>query len=198
MLRGFCFQFLSSREERHIGQVYAQSIFAQFPFQLANSLKERQTFYVAHSSANLRYHEIKVVFVAQIKDVAFYFVRDVRHHLYGFSQIVASALFFNHVLVYSARGKVVVARGFYAGESFVVSEVKVGFLSVCGYVALTVLVGIQSTRIHIDVWVKLLDSYVISACLQEFANGRRDNSLAKRRGNAAGYKDVFCFSHDCI
>jgi CTP synthase len=59
-------------------------------------------------------------------------------------------------------------------------------------------IDLMEEQKNIDVWVKLLDSYVISACLQEFANGRRDNSLAKRRGNAAGYKDVFCFSHDCI
>ena len=45
------------------------------------------------------------------------------------------------------------------------SEVKVRFHSINGYVALSMLVWIQCTWVDVDVRVKLLNSNVVAPCL---------------------------------
>ena len=47
----------------------------------------------------------------------------------------------------------------YSQESLIVSQVEVGFVSVYGYIALSVLVWIQSSRVDVDIRVKLLNGY---------------------------------------
>ena len=58
-----------------------------------------------------------------------------------------------------------------AGESLVVSEVEVGLHTIYRYVALTMLIRVQRTRVDVDVWVKLLDSNVVTSCLKKFTDG---------------------------
>ena len=70
----------------------------------------------------------------------------------------------------AAGGKVDVACGFDAGETLVVSEVKAGFLSVVGDVTFAVLIGVERSRVEVDIGVELLDGNVETASLKQFAD----------------------------
>jgi hypothetical protein len=61
------------------------------------------------------------------------------------------------------------------------------------HVALTVLIGVQRTRVNVDVGVKLLARHTIAAREQQSGNAGRDNALAQRRHHATSDKNVSCF-----
>ena len=77
-------------------------------------------------------------------------------------------------------------------------KVEVCFHTVNGYVALTVLIRIESARIDIDIRVKLLNGDVVASGLQKLADRRRDDSFTKRRNHTASDEDILSFCHDVI
>ena len=102
-----------------------------------------------------------------------------RNDLNGFAQVVAAALLVDNALVDASRGEVVVAGGTYASEALVVSQVKIRFLSIVCYVALTMLIRIQRARVNVNVRVEFLYRNVEATCLQQFSDRCSDNALAK-------------------
>ena len=72
-------------------------------------------------------------------------------------------------------------------------EVEVGLGAVFGDVAFSVFIGIQRSRIDVDVRIQLLDRYFIAPGLQQPREGCGDNPLSQRRGDASGDKDKFRF-----
>ena len=146
-------------------------VLAQFPFQLSDSFHVRGTLDVADGSANLGNHEVIVILLAEQLHVALDLVGDVRHHLDGFAEIVATAFLVNHCLVDTTSGERIRFCSLNAGESLVVSEVEVGLHTIYRYIALTMLIRVQCTRVDVDVWVKLLDSNVVTSCLKKFTDG---------------------------
>ena len=89
-----------------------------------------------------------------------------RDNLHGLTEELAAALLLDDALIDLARGDVVVLRCLYRGETLVVAEVEVGFGNILRKVALAVLVGVESARVDVDIWVELLDCHCITTCLK--------------------------------
>ena len=83
--------------------------------------------------------------------------------MYSLAQVVATTLLVDDTLIYTAGCDVVGACCRCVGKSLVVSEVEVGLMSIYCYIALAMLIGVECTRVDIDVRVKLLDSYSIAS-----------------------------------
>ena len=171
VLGRFCFQLPCSLQIRHVGEVHIDGVLAQFPFQLSDSFHVRSTFDVADGSAYLGDHEVIVILFAEQLHIALDLVGDVRHHLDGFSEIIATTFLVNDSLVDTTSGERICFRSLNTCESLVVSEVQVGFHTIYCHVALTMLVRVQCTRVDVDVWVKLLDSNVVTSCLKKLTDG---------------------------
>ena len=85
------------------------------------------------------------------------------NNLNGLSQIVATAFLVDNALV-DAPGCNVVGFGCLdSQEAFIVSQVKIGFVAVYGYITFTVLVWIQSSRVDVDIRIKLLACDMIAS-----------------------------------
>ena len=178
MLGRLGLQFAGSLEIRHIGEVDADGILAQFPFQLSDSFQERGALDVANRATYLCDNEVIEPRFSEILDVVLYLVSDMRHHLYGLSEEIAMSLLVDYRLVDAACRHAVGSCGLDTGETLVVTEVKVGLHAVNRDVAFAVLVRIERARVDIDVWVKLLDGNLIASRLQQFADGSGDDSFA--------------------
>ena len=63
-------------------------------------------------------------------------------------------------------------------EPLVVTEVEVGLKAVLRHVAFSVLIRVQRAWVDVDVWVEFLDGYLVSACLQQFADAGGDNAFS--------------------
>ena len=93
----------------------ARQVIAQLP----DRLEERQSFDIANSAADLAQYEIET-FIA-FTDEVFDRVGDMRDHLDGRAEVIASALAREDILVDTAGCDVVVTRGGAAGEAFVMA-----------------------------------------------------------------------------
>jgi hypothetical protein len=110
----------------------------------------------------------------------------------GLAEVVAAALLGDDLLVDAAGGEVVVARELGVGEAFVMAKVEVGFGAVVGDEDLAVLEGAHGAGVDVEVGVELHEVDLEAAGLQQAADGGRGETLAERRHDAAGYKDVLC------
>ena len=147
--------------------------------ELADALQVGERLDVAYRASDFGNHEVELVLDAQLLDVALDFVGDVGHHLDGLPQIVATAFFFDDVLVDAPGGDVVGMGGADACETLVVPQVKVGFQSVFRHVALAVLIGVERAGVDVDVGVKLLDGDVVASCLKQFSDGGGDDAFSQ-------------------
>ena len=170
VLCGLCLQLFGCCKVGYISKVYTQGLSSQFPFELPDTFQERQALDITHGTTDFCNHEVIVVFLAEQHHIALDFIGDVRYHLYGLAQIVASALLVDDRLVDAACGEVVGLAGLYAREAFIVPQVKVSLMSVGCHIALAMLIRVKCTRVNVDIRVKLLDGDVVSSCLKKLSN----------------------------
>ena len=193
VLRRLGLQLLGCADIGHIGQVHADAAPAQFPPQLAYGFDKRQGLDVAHGAANLGDDKVILARGAEQLHVTLDLVGDVGDDLHRLAQVVATALLVDDALVDAARGHVVGPGGLDVGEAFVVTQVQVGLMAIDGDVALAVLIGVERTRIDVDIGVKLLARHAVSAREQQSGNTRGNDALAQRRDHAACHKDISSF-----
>ena len=101
------------------------------------------------------------------------------HHLNRLPQIVALALPFYDGLIDTPRGDGVVASSLNTGKPFVMPQVKVGFHTIYCHIAFAVLIGIQCSRVDIDVGVEFLNGDFIAPGLKQFSDTGGNNSLTQ-------------------
>ena len=193
VLGGLGLELLGSGDIGDIGQVHADAAASQLPTQLADGLDKRQRLDIAHGAPDLGDDEVILAGGAQQLDVALDFIGDMGDNLDRLAQIVAAALLVDDALIDTARGHVVGARGLDVREAFIVPQVQVGLMAIDGDIALAVLIGVERSRVDVDVGVKLLARHAVAAREQQPRDARRDDALAQRRHHAASDKNVSCF-----
>ena len=160
-----CLQLAGSFEVGHVSKVHADCALAEFPFQLTDSLHERCALDVADGTSDLCDDEVIVVLLSEELDIALDLIGDMRHHLDGLAQIVAAALLVDDALIDASCCQGVGFGSLNACESLIVSKVEVSLHAVNGYIAFTVLIGIERSWVDVDVRVKFLDGDVVASCL---------------------------------
>ena len=160
----------------------------QLVAELADRLEERQALDVADRAADLDQHEIEAVIA--VADEILDGVGDVGDHLDGGAEIVAAALLGEDLLVDAPGGDVVLAGRRPPGEALVMAEVEIGLGAVIGDEHLAMLVGRHGAGIDVEIGVELAQAHRIAARLQQRAERRRSQALAKRGDHAAGDEDV--------
>ena len=114
------------------------------------------------------------------------------HHLDGLSQIVATAFALDDTQIDTSCCDAIVAGSLNTSKTFVMAQVKVGFHTVGRYITLAMLIGIQCSRVDVDVRVELLNCNAIASCQQKLSQRCRDNTFTQRRSNASSDKNVLC------
>ena len=156
-----------------IDGVVARQVVAE----LADRLEIRQALDVADRAADLAEHEVETF--AAVADEILDRVGDVRDDLDGGAEIVAAPLLGEDLLVDAAGGDVVHPRRRAAGEALVMAEIEVGLGAVVGDEDLAVLVGRHRARIDVEVGIELAQADFVAARLQQRAERRRRQTLAK-------------------
>ena len=192
VLRRLGLQLLCRPEVGYIRQMQAQGVMTQFPFQLSHGLEEGRGFDVADRAADFGDDEIVFARIAQFHHVALDLVCDVRNNLDRLAQIGSAALLVDDALVYAARREAVVARGVDVGEALVMAQVQIGLVAVGRHIAFPVLVGVEGTRVYVQVGIEFLNRHAESARKQQSRKRCRYNAFAKRGHYAPGHKYIFC------
>ena len=158
---------------------------------LAHGFQVRKSFDVACGSADFHNHDVVMAASTQIQHFRLDLVGDVRHHLHGFPQVRAFALFGNHVVIDASGGDVVFLGSRQVQETLVVAQIEIGFGTVVGHIHFPVFVGVHGAGIHIDVGIQFLYGDVESACDQKTAQRGANDPFAQGGGDSSGDKHVF-------
>ena len=181
VLGGFGLELPCCAQIGHKCQMDVEAIVpAKIGAQLAYGLKEGQTLDVAHSAADLDDGNVRrVLTLAKGQHKALDLVRDVGDDLHCAAEIVAPALLGDDVVVDGARGGVVLVGQGNVKIALVVTKIEVGFCAVVGHEDLAVLEGVHGARVHIDIWIQLLDGDRNVAGLEQGPEGSRSKPLAQ-------------------
>src|ERR1700733_4643944 len=133
--------------------------------ELADRLEKWQALDVADRSADLDQHEVDAVIALQ--DEVLDGVGDVRNHLHGRAEEVATPLLGNQLLIHAPGGDVVLLIGAAAGEALVMAEVEVGLRAVVGDEHLAMLGRAHGARVDIEIWVEFAQADSVAARLQK-------------------------------
>src|SRR5713101_2829193 len=110
---------------------------------------------IAHRSAHLHDHHIRVGMSRHAVDAILNLVGDMRDYLDSPAQILAASLFPNHRRVHLPRRHIVALIGRFIRKPLVVAQVEIGLRAIVGHEHLAMLIRRHCSRINIDVGVQL-------------------------------------------
>ena len=151
--------------------------------QLADGFEEGLRLDVTDGAADL--HQGHVGIAGALDDASLDLVGDVRDHLHGSAQVVATTLLAQDVHVDATGGEVVVLGHGGADEALVVTQVQIGLGAVMGDEHLAVLEGAHGAGIHVDVGIQLEHGDLQPSRFQNGAQGGRGDAFPQRRNNTA-------------
>ena len=157
---------------------------------LADRLEVGLPFDVADRAADLDDHDVGIVLARGELDAALDLVGDVGDDLNGAAEVVAAPLLGDDRGVDLPGGDVRGAREIFVNETFVVTEIEVGFGAVVGDEDLAVLVGGHRAGIDVEIGVELHDRDAVPTRLDQAADRRRRDPLADRGDDAPRHEDV--------
>ena len=161
---------------------------------LACGLEKRLGLDIADGAADLGDHHVRGlplgVGLVHREDAALDLVGDVRNHLNGVAEVLTAAFLRYHRGVDLPGGHVRAAGEVPVEESFVVSEVEVGFRAVLGDEHLAVLERIHRARIDVEVRIELLHRDAKTAGGEECPEARGRQALTQGGRNAACNENV--------
>ena len=170
-------QLAGGRDVGHQGQVHEDRLVrTAFGADLADGFEERQRFDVADGTADLDQADIETF--GRRVDAALDLVGHMRDDLHGAAEVVAAAFAPDHFFVDAPGGDRVLAGQAGADETFVMTEIKVGFGAVVGDVDLAMLERRHGARIHVDVGIELHHGDLEAAGLQDGRERRGGDALA--------------------
>ena len=159
MLRWLRLQFTSGRNPRAKRQMdKAGVVTTHAEGHLTNGFNERQGFNVAHRTTDFNHSNVGLTVKGRSSaalDEFLNFVRDVRNHLNGLTEVFATTFLTEHAFVDLTRREVVGLMHLRGDETFVVTEVEVGFRPVFRHKNFTVLERRHRARIDVDIRIEL-------------------------------------------
>ena len=117
-------------------------------------------------------------------------------NLYGASAEISATLFLKNAPVYFTCGDIGVLGQALINKTLIVTEIEIGLCAVVGDEYFTVLNRVHGARVDVDVRIKLLHGYLVTAGFQKTTEGCGGNSFSQTGDNASGDKNVLNW-HDC-
>ena len=133
-------------------------IFADFLLDLANCLKERQTFNIADSATDFSYNHISLIVLTDSIDTLFDLICDMRDDLHSRAEIITLALLIQHRPIDFAGCGVGIFGEVDVYESLIVTEIQISFRTVISDENLAMLIRTHCPRVDIDIRIEFLYS----------------------------------------
>ena len=131
--------------------------------ELADGLQKRLALDIANGSAYLNDGNLGVGGGVVAVEAALDLVGDVGDHLNCASAKVAAALFLEYAPVNLTGGDVGILGQALVNETLIVAKIQIGLGTVVGDEYLAVLNRVHGTRVNVDVGVKFLHGYFVTA-----------------------------------
>ena len=143
---------------RHESQVYHQTVLIrQFPLKLTHGLDERQGLDISDSTAYLGDDHIILSALTQQQHPAFDLIGYMWDYLNGLAQIGTLSLLIYDSTVNLACSDIVRTGCIDVEKSLVVTKIQVCLRPILRHEALSVLIRVKCTRIHVEIWIEFLN-----------------------------------------
>ena len=164
---------------------------AQLVAHLAQRFQEGQRLDIADRAADLDQHDLGAGGLGDQADAALDLVGDMRDDLDGAAQVIAAALFADHLGIDLPGGDVADPVQADVDKALVMTQVQVGLRAIIQHVHLAMLVGAHRAGIDIDIGVQLLDCHGKAALFEQPADGGCGNAFANRANHPTGKENIF-------
>ena len=149
VLGGFGLVLARALQPRHQHDVHKHAVAALFLRDLAQRFQKRLALDIADGAAHLGDDDVGARVIAQAIDKLLDLVGDMGDDLHRAAQVVARALFVQHVPVHAPARQVGQLVQVLVDEPLIVAEVEVGLDAVLGHKDLAVLVGAHGTGVDV-------------------------------------------------
>ena len=165
---------------------------SDFMLELTDRFEERLAFDITYGTTDFDDGDMRLIRSGKIAvETALDFVCDVRDDLNRASAKITTAFFLENRPVYFSGCDVGIFGQALVDESFIVSEIEVGFSAVIGNENFSVLDRVHGTRIDVDVRIEFLHGNFVAAGFQKTSQGCGSDSLSETGNNTASDEDVF-------
>ena len=142
MLCGLGFVFIGTRQIGNIGHMHEYAVFtSHFQGDLPDAFQKRQTLDVTRGAADFRDDEICLRMASCLYDEILDFIRHMRDHLYGFSQIFSVPFLVDDIPVHPPGGQVRIRMEVLVDEALIMTQIQIGFQSVICHKHFPMLIG---------------------------------------------------------
>src|SRR5699024_5793568 len=116
------------------------------------------------------------------------------NHLHRASEVISATLFSDDFRIDFSRRDVGILVKVDVDETFVVSEVEIGFGPVFGDENFSVLIRTHCSRVNVQIRIELLYRNGKPSVFQQSSQLRSCNAFAQGRNHSACYKNIFSHS----
>ena len=132
---------------------------------LSYSFKEGLGFNISYCAADFCNYHICVCLFADPVNEFLNLVCYMGNNLHGRAEVFSASLFIKYIPVDLTGSQVGVFIQVLVNKALIMTEVKVGFGTVLGYIHLAMLKGAHRSGVNIDVRIQLLSRYLKTSCL---------------------------------
>src|SRR5690606_31420378 len=113
-------------------------------------------------------------------------------HLYCFAQVSPLPFLGNYIVVNPTGRNVICLGSSDVEKTLVMPQVQIRFSAVIGNIAFAMFIGVQRTRIHIDIGIEFLNCDRKTSGLKKFGQRRGNYTFAQRGCYTARNKYILC------
>ena len=149
--------FTGTTQERNHCYMNEQTVFpAYFQRNLTYRFNKRLRLNIANGSTNFSNYYISIGLLAYTVNEFFNFIGDVRNNLHRRAKIFTASFFVQHIPVNLAGSKIGIFIKFFINKAFIMTQVKVSFGAIFGYINFPVLIRAHGTRVNVNIGIQFL------------------------------------------
>ena len=191
-LGGFRLHLAGRFQIRYQGDVDENRVFVpHLMLKLPDGFQKRLALNITYGSSDFNDSDSGIIRSIVSVEPALDLIRNMRNDLHRAAAVIAPTLLVQHRPVNFPRGDIGVFGETFINESLVMSQIQIRFRAIVGDEDFSVLYGVHSSRININIGIKLLHGDLVAPGFQKPSKRGCCDPLAKPGNNAAGYKNVF-------
>ena len=119
---------------------------------LPDRLHKWKRFNISNGSSNL--YKTYIGIIRSFFYAIFYFISDMRNHLYSCTKIITSPFFSDHRLINPSSSKITVPACFSSNKTLIMTKIKISLSSIRCNKYFSMLEGTHCSRINIYIWIE--------------------------------------------
>ena len=165
-------------------------VMSHIMLELTDGFQERLTLNITNCPAYLDDGNSVLIRCFCSVKTALDLVGDMRDYLYSTSAKITVTLFLKNRPVNLTGCHIGILVKAFINETLIMSKIKVCLCTVIGYKNLSMLNGVHSSRVNINVGIKFLHGHLIPSGFQKAPKRRCGNSFSQTGNNSTCYKNI--------